>query len=392
MLEISSPNPRSSWRIDDKMSTFITKDPFFARFSMGINKIPDHSIETIGVSLNKRGYYQMHYNPEWMSQWPEKILHGILKHEFWHIILEHVAGRRPEGEATVQRKWNIAADLAINSFLQGELPEKGCHPGKGIFEQFPPYWTSEKYYFSLPDIPQFMDPKIVMLDVHDGWCEGKDGIPNELVKIANARLKESLREIVKECEKSNSWGSVPDFLRKQIESMLSTFVDWRSVMQYFVRKTIRGERISTRKKYNRRYGIIHPGNRRNYYARIAVARDESGSVSDQFWSLLTGEMASLAHLVEFTVLPFDTQVLEENVFVWNRGEKVHEERVHCGGTDFNAPTNYVNDKGGFDGLIIMTDMEAPQPGPCNVPRLWITNESGFANHNLTENEQIIVIQ
>ncbi len=45
-----------------------------------------------------------------------------------------------------------------------------------------------------------------------------------------------------------------------------------------------------------------------------------------------------------------------------------------GGTCFDAPTKFVNETGGFDGLIICTDMEAPKPVRCNVQRLWITDE------------------
>ena len=47
----------------------------------------------------------------------------------------------------------------------------------------------------------------------------------------------------------------------------------------------------------------------------------------------------------------------------------------CGGTCFDAPTKYVNDtKGKYDAMIVLTDMMAPKPKRCKVPRLWMTDE------------------
>ena len=65
---------------------------------------------------------------------------------------------------------------------------------------------------------------------------------------------------------------------------------------------------------------------------------------------------------------------DSKVFEWKKGQSRPPERVMCGGTDFNAPTKWVNEKGGFDGLIICTDMEAPKPVSCKVQRMWITDE------------------
>jgi len=86
------------------------------------------------------------------------------------------------------------------------------------------------------------------------------------------------------------------------------------------------------------------------------------------------ELNTLAKLAEFTVIPFDTRVDTDKNFVWKKGMSRKKERTMYGGTCFDAPTKFVNEKGGFDGLIICTDMEAPKPVRCTVQRLWITDE------------------
>ena len=97
-------------------------EPFFACLSRKLEKKPDRSIKTAGVYVNKQtGQFEMIYNPEFLDSLPEDQIKGVLKHEFYHLIFEHVTSRKPEG--VNHKTWNIAADLAINSHLRGQLPE-----------------------------------------------------------------------------------------------------------------------------------------------------------------------------------------------------------------------------------------------------------------------------
>ena len=62
----------------------------------------------------------------------------------------------------------------------------------------------------------------------------------------------------------------------------------------------------------------------------------------------------------------------------------------CGGTDFNAPTKWVNDKG-FDGHIILTDMAAPKPVASKCQRMWVTTQDCLRYQHFQTNERIIVV-
>ena len=103
-----------------------------------------------------------------------------------------------------------------------------------------------------------------------------------------------------------------------------------------------------------------------------------------------GELNGLAKLAEFTVVPFDTVVAEDKIYVWKKGQSKPAERVSCGGTCFNAPTEYVNGQN-FDGVIILTDMEAPKPTACKAQRMWMTDERGAAAPYFKTNERVIAI-
>ena len=72
-------------------------EPFFAALSRKVEKIADPSIPTAGVWVNPNsGVFEMRYNPEFMGGLPEEHIKGVLKHEFYHLIFDHVTTRKPE--------------------------------------------------------------------------------------------------------------------------------------------------------------------------------------------------------------------------------------------------------------------------------------------------------
>ncbi|MDG1950329.1 MAG: VWA-like domain-containing protein, partial [bacterium] len=173
---------------------------------------------------------------------------------------------------------------------------------------------------------------------------------------------------------SRGWGSVPGDCRKEIMDAISNKVDWKTVLRYFVKQSQKANKRSTVRKINKRYPYMHPGKKATRQAKIAIAIDQSGSVSDRMLAAFFAELNGLAKLAEFTVIPFDTRVDPDKNWVWKKGENRKRERTMYGGTCFNAPTKFVNEKGGFDGLIVLTDLEAPKPVSCRVQRMWLTTD------------------
>ena len=207
---------------------------------------------------------------------------------------------------------------------------------------------------------------------HDGWGGNDPNVSDAVKEIAKERLKNSLREAAKDAT-TKGWGSVGSDMRKEIMDRLTTTVDWRKTLRYFIKTSTRSSKVSSIKRINRRYPRIHAGRKVKRTARIAVAIDQSGSVSDQLLAAFFTELDGLAQLAEFTVVPFDTEVDESLVYVWKKGQRRKWERVKCGGTDFNPPTEYVN-KNQFDGMIVLTDMEASKPIACKGQRMWMTTK------------------
>ena len=384
------------------------REPFFAGISRRVDKTASTAIPTAGVRLNKAtGYFEMLYNPEFFEGLTDVQKLGVLKHEFYHLIFQHVTDRLPEDG--MSKIWNVATDLAINSHLIGELPENGCIPSQKDtpFEDYPVGLSAEAYLKMLKEDPQFQKPEQGdgdgeggqgdgsggglpdTLDDHGDWGESSEG--TETGEIAKQRLKEILEQASKEANRSGSWGTVSSEVRKEIQKFLNPSIDWRKMLSYFIKTSRKANKRSTIRRLNKRYPRIHSGHKVTRVANIAISIDQSGSVSDYMLASFFNELNSLSKLATFTVVPFDTEVDESKVFVWKKGESRDWERVLCGGTCFNAPTKYVNDRD-FDGHIILTDMYAPKPIPSKCQRMWITDENGKTNPYFDTNEVVVAVK
>ena len=385
----------------------LMNEPFFASLSRKIEKVQNKFIPTAGVRVNEKGFFELQYNPDFFEGLPANQRLGVLKHEFYHLVFEHVTGRLPsEG---MSKMWNIATDLAINSHLIGELPEQGCIPGQGMFKEFSAGLSAERYTELLKKMQEEQEqqrgeqgegasgdgegsegPSLDNMDSFDDHSQwGENAEASDALEKAKERLKNALKDASREASQKG-WGSVSHDCRKAVMEAITSKVDWRKVLRYFIKTSQASNKRSTVKRINRRFPYIHAGRRTERVANIAISIDQSGSVSDAMLSAFYAELDKLASLASFTVIPFDHEVFEDKVFVWKKGEKRKKERVLTGGTCFDAPTKYVN-KHGFDGHIILTDMYAPRPVASKCQRMWMTDKSGASQPIFKTNERVIAI-
>lgn len=427
-------------RFKDLMVKLMREEPFWSTVSSYVRKQESKNLPTAAVGFDRRSFV-LYYNAEFMESLNDVEAMSILKHEFLHILFGHLEdGMMDKARTGDEHKlWNIAYDLAINSFLLDEIPrefmipaghrspaiiikdkvtgeviphadldpekmadydisvseseaQKGapCLPGVGQFANMPSHKSGKWYFEALQqdgDNGEAHAKAFQPMDVH-GYSEGGDpqdgqSQGKQLSELEKALLSEIRKRILKDsvrkaASSNKGWGSIPEPLKDvliELSNRTGT-VNWKQVLRMFVSTVLSSSHYSTYRKLNRRYPMMAPGMKKEYVAKIAVSVDMSGSVDDDMLALFATELNGLAKNVEFTVIPFDTQVSEEKIFVWKENERFTTiERVLCGGTCFEAPTKYVNDKGTFNGHIILTDMYAPKPGRSRCPRLWVTPES-----------------
>jgi len=409
--------------IDPHLINLMWDEPFFSKVLRPVTKIRSEEISTAGV-LAKDGDINMWWNPYFLAGLTSKQVKGLLKHECFHLVLEHTTTRRMEPHTL----HNYATDLAINSMIpEEELPEGGLIPGKAFkplepeiaakigeaavarherisqkIASLPKGLSSEQYFALLQDVAEDIEKaakgkslaqalkdgdvrvdengnlvdadgnpvRIVPggMDDHEGWDE-MDDEERELIK---GKVKQALERAVKDCDSSGQWGSIPAETRQKLRDLLSREIDWKSVLKQFCGMTRRADRTTNVKRLNRKYPAIQPGTHRNYTSSIAVYIDQSGSVDDESLELLFGNLMTLAKHTEFTIFNFDTEVDEKSERVWKGNKNPGLARTRCGGTDFKAASDHANkNKHRFDGYMICSDGECTDPGPSLLKRCWI---------------------
>jgi predicted metal-dependent peptidase len=398
-----------AYDLEQDMFRLLLNEPFFAGVSRHISKRAIKGIPTAGVRVTEDGHFEMVYSEEFFQKLPDNQRRGVLKHEFYHLLLDHCLGRSPDGRK-ISKRWNFATDLSINCHLKGELPDFALMPDKF---GYPDGLTAEDYYKKLQedgkgegggcdgnhsggengegDGPS-CDGSCGNFDDHGGWGEGN--VPEDIKAMAKERLRDIMKKAADEANSkgSNGWGSVPSDIRKDIIRFINGTIDWRAVLRMFVGSAQRSHKNSTVKRINKRFPYIHPGKKVSRTANIAISIDQSGSVGDELLEAFFGELNSLSKLATFTVVPFDTRVEDNLVYEWKKGQKHKAQRVMNGGTDFDAPTEWVNKAAKFDGHIILTDMQAPAPKPSKCRRMWMTDLSGAESPYFRNNERVIPIK
>ena len=212
------------------------------------------------------------------------------------------------------------------------------------------------------------------MDDHGAW----DSITEEQREYIAGKVKSLVEKAVRHADQhSKGWGNIPAEIRDDIRRSVSTIINWRMVLRQFIGNLVRGARTSSIKRINRRYPYVHPGVKRGYQAKLLIAMDQSGSVYDQMVEEFFAELSSVTKKVDVTILPFDCYCSEKDLMEWRKGQTPKLSRTKTGGTDFNAPTAIFNDpknRGRWDGMLIMTDGQAPAPGPARLKRGWVLGQ------------------
>jgi predicted metal-dependent peptidase len=377
------------------LSALLRDEPFFSYISLQVDKVSDTSVPTCGVRFNEStSRFQLLYNEEFVNSLPAKEILGVLKHEFYHLIFNHVTA-----EKRVNHKvWNIAADLAINSHLIGELPDIACFPGEGPFENMPIGKTSEWYYQAiLSQMSEEDVDGVSEMDSHEEWSPANGDTPGDTKasvgsEIANSKLQDAISKAVSDCSKTNRWGTITaEMKNKLIDKYTGARVSWQKVLRYFCKTSQRMEKNSTVRKINKRFPYMFPAKKVRRVAKIALSLDQSGSVDDKMLAEFFSEINVLSSIVDFDLIPFDTRVHEDKIVRVKKGQNIKRERVLTGGTCFDAPTKYVNEHN-YDAHIVVTDLGAPTPGRSTCKRLWIAPKRVMSYTNFKcGNEKVLGI-
>ena len=195
-----------------------------------------------------------------------------------------------------------------------------------------------------------------------------------------------MRQITDIVKGSTSWGSLPSFMIELIKKAAEGKIDYRAVLRMFRASIISQKRRLTRMRPSRRFGFEQMGSRYDFTTRLLIAIDTSGSVGSEelgrYFRIITTFFKY--GIQEIDVLMFDTVVHGAPLSLTDAKKSKQEFKVEGrGGTNFQAPIDYMVAHPQYDGLIILTDGCAPNPEVpphLRAKLLWvIDDEASYKN-------------
>lgn len=397
--------------LESALMVLIADGRFFSSLLLNMRREFTNRLATLGVNVTDE--VNLFINPFFFNALTRKEQVEVLKHECYHVINNHFARFRdlePQifettGERSLKDIYekqqnasllNQAADYAINEYLPDlpknfkmfnpdgttqmhpdVLPDGKPNPDAGKHLEGNCLWVKDlqkkiphvahqqqlEYYYEFLKQQQEKDKQNgkgqgqsgqgqMTLDDHSIWHEG-DATQDQITD----KVKQAVNKAVENCD-DREMGSLPGDVRQAIANLNHIPRDWRQDVQRFVARTAEIVIEASRKKRNRRYGIIYPGQLIFPKLHLAIGIDTSGSVRDEELEQFFTEMGRL-HKMEIilTIIECDTKVNKVYKFDPKKPFQVHGR----GGTSFK-PVFDECDKLEVDGLIYFTDGECCDEG------------------------------
>jgi predicted metal-dependent peptidase len=371
----------------------LLKEPFYGHFFTGLLKDVSPKVSTMAVGSTPNKMVKLYVNPTF---WTEVLItpelrYGVLKHEILHIVLKHITSMKKYPN---KRIFNIAADIVVNQFIErSQLPE-----GVVLLEQFLELKLESNkdvgYYYdkllkawnSIIDdngnkhicerLADLMSNGGWAMDMHSLWEEEFEKMTESERKIIDSLINDIVGNVVNRVS-TKTIGNLPlglqEYIGKLIASLTPT-VDWRRFLRIFASSSMRTYIKNTIRRPSKRYGTT-PGIKIKNRQKILVAIDTSGSINNQDLKEFFGELYHIwRQKAEIFVVECDTEIHKTYFYKGIAPEEIHGR----GGTDFNAPIRYANEKYHADAIIYFTDGYAPVPStPSRKPILWLISTTGI---------------
>lgn len=302
---------------------------------------------------------------------------AVVKHEVLHVLLRHLLRREPRHQPFL---YNVAADLVVNQLIGSwELPESAITLASFPDLALEPDRTLDHYYERLRAAPAGRESSAKLSALAEGWHSdhGRWGAGSD----ASAQVAEhELGRLVEQAARRagpRGMGSLPGMLRELVEAWIEErrpVLDWRRALRIFGASSRRSRLVATLRRPSKRYGTF-PGNRVRRFARLLVAVDTSGSISDDDLSDIFAEIRGMWRAgAEITIVECDAAVQRAYPY---RGE-LPRQVAGRGGTAFDPVFAWMREQPErFDGCIYLTDGFGPTPERSpGCPLLWLVVGEG----------------
>ena len=361
------------------------------------------------------------FSPTFLEELSDKELDFVMMHEILHVVLQHCL----RGEDKDNERYNIAADIVINSTIMHENGDKvssitlskygeSMHIAPDGKEGY--LYTAEEVYEMLKSSNKSSNIgiKTSKMAANGGDCSingraEKERMPRkdmnkpiakrwddhsqwgkfeEDSKLRDVWVKNFAEccEAIKVRDASNNRGTLPMFAQRMLEKLKKSQTDWRTILNDFIQEEICDYSFSPPDRRFQDSPFFLPDfnemGKNDNVSDILFFIDTSGSISDNdmttAFSEIKGAIDQYDGKLKGWLGFFDAAIIEPKPFS-SFEEFIVIKPAGGGGTDFQIIFEYVDqhmkDKEP-NCIIILTDGCAPFPKEelaNNIPVLWLIN-------------------
>ena len=360
----------------------------------------------------RSGQGRIEYNPDIIDGLKDAILSAMLRVEMIRILLQHPYARQPLG--CKPEMLHKASDMVISpAYHLGQIdltrPEEYGLPTGQHYEWYAKRLCEMGVHRDgdKPSEGNSCTNKQKGEDVSEPSKEGNNQAQNIIQGSLGPEQGQSLEQRLAEddgadytalweedsfqsrlitdiVQSTTQWGSIPGYMVELIKKAADGKIDYRNVLRMFRSSILSQKRRLTRMRPSRRFGFEQMGSRYDFVTRLLIAIDTSGSVGSEelgrYFRIITTFFKY--GVQEIDVLMFDCTVQGKPIKLDEAKKNKQEFKVKGrGGTNFQAPIDYVKEYPNYDGLIIITDGYAvtPEVPPhLSTKLLWvIDNENSY---------------
>ena len=314
------------------------------------------------------GEGRIEYNPLLLARKNYKETELLLRIEMIRLFLKHPYERRPEGCSGETIALGSDCTIADGYCL---LKEAGALKGPGYYHL--PMGECYEWYCKQIENQKEKEPD---RDSSDNASNTSNRQKSEFWHD-DSLMQIRINELI---ERTTDWGSLSGDIVERIQASTRARLNRSMVFQGFKSSLLSSNRTLTRMRPNRRTGFLQMGSRRQIEARLLVAVDASASIDTEtlsrFYSILN--RLFLNSDIDIDVVSFDTTLGEIRPM---RQVELSIDVNGRGGTDFQPVVDYFTASSAYDGLMILTDGEAPPPvvERKTAPILWVCKDEPAYN-------------
>jgi predicted metal-dependent peptidase len=377
-------------KLQQAISALLFAEPFYGHLISKMRITKTKEIPSAGVFITDK--INLAYNEEWLESLDLIDVVKVLKHECGHILQEHIPRSKQIGAVSkeLHKRFNLSTDATINvadlvptvekiggvtvKTLNEKLKEmldtqNAKDNGKRFFQPMDEGQMAEYYYNR---INEFADqfPEACgegsggmgdTIDDHGTWekSEGNEEMQKEVAKDAvNSAVKNA-----------GGIGNVPGDVAALVNEMNKSKVNWRQQLRQAAVNAQKSLREATRKRRNRRYGILQPGVKKKPKLKIVVPVDTSGSMYGEPLKQAWAELASIhASSSELEVWVIEADCAVHSVYEFD--PKKIPEFKGMGGTSYGPALAKAKEMKA-DLIVYVGDMDAAdKPEDPRIPVIW----------------------